>query len=493
MQDLDLLRRKGGEKMREFLLNFDYISGDPFIEAGRRVVINRIQKKQVVLQEIMELIKWALTFYVDKWHGKLNQISLNGTITQPAYKGKQKEKTIEYFNSVFENMGLNHGNCRTCGRLASLFPADRSIMPLTGSNTNPNFHPCFEKGIMICPECLVSLFFLPFAVMNVGNCLMINTISDELFECWLEETLMLTIGQNIFNEGIVNGKMKLLQNQLYELAKKFANLDRKILEQENIVFYYFTNFGASPECSLIQLPKGLVLFLQRITTERQNIGDDFVGIVFSNIMSRNSTYAEEWNRFIWKHYVVKKEKEFYDQSTNEYYQKNKKSVEVLSHEGIIQRYNPIIERLVQGKSILKNLRKSKISSGLAVIYCKEVLRMEKERIATLIQLADKIGSMIEKQNRADILINLEKCRNISSFRLALLKAMKRYVKTESEEPLFTTEDYLYRILPDGEPWTNARDLILIRLYERLHKWLAGQELDNEIETEINIKYDSEEE
>ena len=109
--------------------------------------------------------------------------------------------------------------------------------------------------------------------------------------------------------------------------------------------------------------------------------------------------------------------------------------------------------------------------------------MDKDRIKVLIQLADKIAGLIEAQDKSDILIDLQKSRNPWEFRLALFKAMRLYAKTGKEEPLFNTEEYLYKIFPDGEPWTDARDLILVRLYEKLHKWLSNKNIDSDIQTE----------
>lgn|GEM_PF-1202291 len=469
--------------MAKKVLDFDYISGDPFVEAGRRVVVERTGKRRVEVEEIRKLIDWALSYYVDKWNGKLNPISLNGPITQPAFKGNNRkiEETIKYFDRIYNQIGYEEGNCQVCGRLDNLFPADRSNMPLTGSNTNPNFHSYFSKGIMLCAECLTSLFFLPFAVINAGKCLLvINTLSDDIFKYWMEETLYKTV-HALNSEGMAESRKKILSNQLYYLADRFSALDENIIRKESINLYYFTNFGASPECTFITLPKSVILFLKGIKEEKRNISGDFAAIVFSNMMRKDSTVLEEWNSIIWKNY--RKNNAIFDQQKNEYLIKERKNLVTVSREEVSQWYNPIIEKLINNENILSYLRQAKVSSTLAVYYCLEVLKMDKDRIKVLIQLADKIAGLIEAQDKSDILIDLQKSRNPWEFRLALFKAMRLYAKTGKEEPLFNTEEYLYKIFPDGEPWTDARDLILVRLYEKLHKWLSNKNIDSDIQTE----------
>lgn len=468
--------------MHKALLDFDYISGDPFVEAGRRIIIERTGKKQISIDELNKLVDWALQYYVDQWNGKLNAVSLNGTITQPAFKGnRKKEETFHYFERIFDHLECSRGDCQVCGRNASLFPADRSNMPLTGSSTNPNFHSYFSKGIMLCPECLSGLFFMPFAVINAGKCLLlINTLSEEIFKCWLNETLHLTVTA-LKSEGITASKRKILSNQLYYFANRLSVLDENVLRMESVNFYYFTNFGASPECTFIHLSNGILLFLKGIRDEKQNIHSDFSGTFFSFMMKKDYMMSDEWNNFIWRHY--RKADAVFDKERNEYLIKEKKSLNSVSEEEVCQWYNPVIDKLMNNTNILVYLRKSGVSSRLAGYYCMEVLKMDKERIKVLIGLADKIADLIEKQEKTDILVALQKGGTLSEFRFALLKAMRHYARSGNEEPLFTTDEYLYKIFPDGEYWHDARDLMLVRLYEKLHKMLSGKSIDTDIEME----------
>jgi CRISPR-associated protein Cst1 len=459
------------------MYNFNYVSGDPFVEAGRKVIIKRIEKDTVSKVEIINLINWALVFYVEKWKGKLNSLFLNSTITQPAFKGKEKEKTIEYFEEVFSE-DSDVGFCDSCGRKSKLTKINRTNMPLTGGNSNPNFNSNFVKTTKFCVECVTALFFMPFSIMETqGMNLVFNTQSKELYDIWLDETLTNTIS-SFESNSIVKAKRNMnIKNQLYYLAEKFSELDdESIIEKNNFDFYHFTNFGATPSCSYLTLPKSVILFLMKIV--KDNNFEGYESTMFSN-RNKRGVLREEWNNFISKNYYFKKNKEFYDSKKNKYFTKSKKEVIEVESSDIVQRYNKVIDKLIKNESILVNLRYSKVSSRLAKNYCERVLHMNKERVNSILDLADKIAILIKEQDNVKYLYNIEKSRQLYEFRGNLVKLMRINSKNGSDKPLFTTEEFIYKILPDGESWYDCKDLMLIRLYENLHDWMNKNDIEED--------------
>ncbi|KAA3661477.1 MAG: type I-B CRISPR-associated protein Cas8b1/Cst1 [Calditrichaeota bacterium] len=148
--------------------------------------------------------------------------------------------------------------------------------------------------------------------------------------------------------------------------------------------------------------------------------------------------------------------------------------------------NKIYQNLLAGKNILRSMYRVKEKKNLIPIeipkaYCKEVRHMKKDRIQAVLDLADRVCEIVEKQDARKLIYPIESARFVYQFRTALIRLLKKNIALGEPQPLFTTEDYLEKLLPDGEPWSDVRDLMLIRIYEKLHHYLqnAGEKLDEE--------------
>jgi CRISPR-associated protein Cst1 len=132
--------------------------------------------------------------------------------------------------------------------------------------------------------------------------------------------------------------------------------------------------------------------------------------------------------------------------------------------------------LLGGRNLLSrmyrgNQRITLVPIEIPIAYCLEVRRMKKERIDAVLALADRICDMVKKENAPKLLYPIESARYIYHFRASLLKLLKKNISMGEAQPLFTTDDFIHKLLPDGEPWTDVRDLMLIRIYEKLHEFL----------------------
>jgi CRISPR-associated protein Cst1 len=79
---------------------------------------------------------------------------------------------------------------------------------------------------------------------------------------------------------------------------------------------------------------------------------------------------------------------------------------------------------------------------------------------------------------------LEKAENYNWFRNVLLRFVKDQIAQRKDEPLFTFEEYVDQLFPDGAlGWKETQDLILFRIYEKLHSWLIQQGVAEELKEE----------
>jgi len=110
--------------------------------------------------------------------------------------------------------------------------------------------------------------------------------------------------------------------------------------------------------------------------------------------------------------------------------------------------------------------------------------MNKQRIEKIKKLADRIAECIEKSGDKNRVNALQSAKDLVSFRNQLRLIFRDWQKQGQAEPLITFDEYIEIVIPgDYAGWTEVRDLIVIRLYEKLHYMLAKSAESNEPEKE----------
>lgn len=426
------------------------LTGDPFVDAGKLAY-------QSFFPELDESTKLnrVLDIYIKKWHNKLNAIFLNSAITQPNFSdNRKKEETIKYFTQF--NDSETKSNCRVCGKEQKLRPLSRSGYPLSGSGKFVNYHHSFSDGILACKECTLSLFFLPLAVMYIGGklaLLHIQNIEQALF--WQAQTIEKILYEIAagHSQGIYKSKYSNPQNALFYFAHDLIKFIKNH-EDENtqfIRFYHFTNFGASVDCDIFELPNSVFRFFFRITHIQQNGRELFV----------------EWKNLTRSFFKIKAAK--YDEMKQSWV--NEKNDTPINDEDVLNSKNVIYNYLYNKKysHVLTIMKKKKVSFELVKIYVLEVLDMKKERVERIKVIADKLVEfMVVMNDFKKILRSIEGAGRAAELRRVLIQLLKHSMKFENTELLFTTDDFILNLFPDNEPWSYTRDLLLVRIYEQLH-------------------------
>lgn len=97
--------------------------------------------------------------------------------------------------------------------------------------------------------------------------------------------------------------------------------------------------------------------------------------------------------------------------------------------------------------------------------------MDKQRIAEIRQLGDRLAAYISGQNDRRFFRDFFALQNYGHLRNALIKANMAHVR-RGQPPLITLDPYLV-VFEEGDEiahadWRLARDLVLIRMIEQLH-------------------------
>lgn len=76
---------------------------------------------------------------------------------------------------------------------------------------------------------------------------------------------------------------------------------------------------------------------------------------------------------------------------------------------------------------------------------------------------------------------LEMASNYNNFRNILRKILKNKINMGDEELLFTFDEYVISLFPEGNmTWRETQDLLLFRIYENLHDWLIENQYVEEV-------------
>ncbi len=458
-------------------------TGDPFVDAGG-YVIEYLQKK-FPEKDIFQLIEYITKIYVEKWGGKLNAFFLNSKITQPAFQGERKtEETLKYFEALInESEPSEFGYCRFTGRETMLFFGGRDNSIMTGSGTLINFHHFFQKGISLSKEALIRIHFVPFACQQLqGKISFVQSSNVEITKLFVK----LTIEKNLHelsigvSEGIAKSSFNKPANAIFDFIDHvFSKLwdFGEVSTVPSLTLYHFTNFGASPEIQMYQLPAKVFLFYRTCLQPR---------------------FKDDWQKFVRSHYFDAKHKGAkYNLQSEKFEFAKSKETDIIDQNYYKQWFNLILNKLLINENIrpefLRWSRKHPFNLEIVSIYQQKIIGMKKETINKIKELAEFLvregdADKIKKRIKA-----LDGAKNASNLRRFILKDIvaANYLAGNNNS-IVSVEDYVNYLFPDGSYWAEIRDILLIAIYQELHdKGLISEELNVELESEIEEVYTNE--
>jgi CRISPR-associated protein Cst1 len=233
----------------------------------------------------------------------------------------------------------------------------------------------------------------------------------------------------------------------------------------SLTLYHFTNFGASPEIQLYQLPAKVFLFYRTCLQPK---------------------FKDDWQKFVRSHYFDAQHKGAqYNLQTEKFEYAKSKETEIIDQNDYKQWFNRILNKLLIDENIrtefLRWSRKHPFNFEIVSIYQQNIIDMKKETINKIKELAaflvrEEDADKIKKRIKA-----LDGAKNASNLRRFILKD----VVAMSEKPIVTVDDYVNYLFPDGQYWAEIRDILLIAIYQELHERdLISEELKVELESEV---------
>lgn len=459
---------------------FEY-TGNPFVDAGISALMIWCGKK--VPQDLSEsdvkkaLPEIATLFSQDAWVKSFYTTFSNGVMVQPANKGKEKEKWIEFISELSKDLLPlgEKGSCVACGRRDAIKIKKekrgllRSEVPMTGGSLN--YYSFASSGADYCGVCATAIQVSPLVLYRIGGrMILVHSSSEKAIRSWarvalknVSDQIQLKNYTGCFTENYTNP-----QNALFQIAKSLIQ-DKEDWSNEpvSIRIYHFTNYGQGAELDYYDLPARVFHFLNEVqqSTEKSD---------WENLVKRRYRYTYKGKQF-WQNPDEKPEEEYKNNS------------------------NAIYDGLLKNAWLLKHFYSSSkrityIKWNLLQIYLMEVKEMEKQRIEVIKRVADEISEVIRKDesDNPKRLGQLERANTYAAFRNTLRLIIKERIKDNAENPLFSLEEYSENLFPDGAlGWRETQDLILFRLYEVLHTWLKNKNVEIDESEEEKSKLESE--
>ncbi len=430
--------------------------GNPFVDTGGYVI--ELLWEKGYSRDILELIKHVANIYVRDWNAKLNSFFHNSTITQPAFKGDRKiEETLKYYKSLLEDQeNYVVGYCQITGRKTKLFPARAENSILAGSYGFTNFHSVFDIGARVSKEVLIRMFFVPLGSVSVGGRMaVVSSNVPEFTKIFVRKNLEANLKSAGSGGGIYKLPYSSVENALFHYADELL-MERKDFEQDvAITLFHFSSYMQSPSLNIYRLPAK----------------------VFSFYRSANLLFPQEWKKFLHAHYKSgsKIKNAQYDPASDKFIIQQKKQKVELDYEEFKTWRNSVLHKLLNDRSLLGDIL-TWIKDGhdfpwqLTQVYSIKVLGMKTATVNKIKQLAGYFVDLAQKEDRVKRYLNdLNQARSAGELRGFLLKLVRANYLSGNSEPLITVEDYVNYLFADDVGWQEIRDLLLIAIYEELHR------------------------
>lgn len=432
------------------------VTGNPFIDSGIYALSTRLDKEisEITFDDLIKESKEISKLYTNlSWKKNMHTIFPNSILVNPASTNAPdlKDRYFDNLEKLIESIEpiSDGGSCMGCGRRNVKEVFGKDAIPLTGSKSLTNYFSFANSGADYCSLCALLIQFSPLTLYRCGGkMILLHSDSKKVMKFWAKKAienidLQISSGEysGCYNQGITRPT-----NAIFNIIAQVISSGRRWRgENPSFNFYYFTNFNQGPELDIFTLPTSVFKFLTEIP-------------------------PDDWSN--WS-FIVKKAYRFvkWDKVEGEEYKNNP---------------NTVFNNLLEGKSILKSFytykfKKTYCTWKLVESYMKEVWNMDEKRIEVIKDVGDRLSCYIKNNDSLKTLNSLEQASNYNNFRNILRKILKNKINRGDEDILFTFDEYVNSLFPEGNmTWRETQDLLLFRIYENLHQWLIENEYVDEI-------------
>ncbi len=424
----------------------------------------------------------AANYTVDPLKSFLTVAFPNSGFTQPAFE-KKPEKRQAYAEEVL--LAWKPGRealdvrCVFTGAHA-VFRSFRQHIPLLTGEGVFNFHPYGDSGLPVSGLALLALQAFPLGCAKVAGRLLAVHADDPALTYrfarrFLERNRQVIItAQQLGEKKLPEPPHRvgtLLVDSLLEIEKD----RREALEDGDpvsITAYHLSNSGQGVGLDIYHLPLEISDFLRRATAAKYKANWDALRARGWQIVNATRTSSKRG---------IEEDSPRY----NVLYEDLLRLPEGAA--SFIRRY--FLRYPLRGKdpgdprapySLLGEA--GLVSFGLTELFLRTVVGMDQRRIGRIRELGDRLAEHVHAENDRSFFRNFMVAQRPDHLRATLIRASVGRIK-KGAPPLISFEPYV-EVFEEGEDlprfdWKLARDLVLIRMVERLYElgWIQSHKED----------------
>lgn len=468
-------------------------TGHPLIDVGVATITAFAGKRDpslLTLQDLESIASYMEENYiVDPLKSFLTvAFTSNSGFSQPAYD-KAPEKRKIYAQKILyafrPGTPLLEAKCVFTGKPAVAISLDvkdelplgrayRQHIPLITGEDVVNFHPYGDAGLLVSGEALLAIHAFPLGCAKVGGRLLAVHADHPAFTFRFarhflnENRKAIQVAQLAHEKKLAEPPRRvatLLIETLLKLEKERTDTEAEENNLVSVTAYHLSNSGQGVALDIYHLPLEITDFLNTVT--------------------RNPRYKTLWDRLRergWEIIEAKRSKkkahsqeELQEPRFNVLYEDLLKLPEDAPQ--FIRRYLlrlPMRSKLPGDPRATYSIRSEAelISWDLTQLFLQKVMVMNKNRIEQIRKLGDVLAEYVSKENDRQFFHQFFTAKRYDILRSALIRVNVARVK-RCEEPVFNFDQYI-EIFEQGEElpysdWRLARDLVLIRMVERLYE------------------------
>lgn len=493
----------------------------PYVDVGIATILAFVGKHkpaELVDADLAQVADYITREYVRQpLRSFLTVVFPNSGFTQPAFFN-QPERQLDYARRVLRSYEASTPRldelCVFTGEPAAaiafgdkeglpLGRAFRQHIPLLTGEEVINFHPYGDAGTPVSGAALLAIQVFPLGCAKcAGRLLLVHSDNAEITQYFAAK--FLEQNRRAIQLAQESGSSKMpespfaMRTLFIKTLLEAEGMRREAKETDqpfSVTIYHLSNSGQGVDLDIYYFPIPVIAFLRDMNS---------------------AAFADEWNRLVsraWELPPKKKGKTATDKSfqpsknwlyedlfdlQQDLYQNAKRFIRTY--------FLRLALQYTRGESDPRGSYSLRTESGLVswkitAQFLRRILNMNKERVEQIRKLGDQLAEYIANENDRRFFTRFYAARTYDELRFELIRANTEYVK-RGHAPIITLDPYL-DVFEEGDDlarpdWRLARDLVLIRIVERLHAlgWLGknvdtlstAEEMKGENELEKDVAF-----
>lgn len=450
-------------------------TGHPLIDVGT-AAITALRGRHRVADVSKDDLRATAAFLDTQYSQEPFRTVIYSTFPNSAYinanmSEESRQRSKEQYLYSFERAAVVDLPCALCGRPGSTM-VFREYLPLVSARGDINFGPGGRPGVPLCGVCLLCIQALPVGCDRCEGRLLLahsddNDLTFQLTRACVQANLRALSLTSTGDPGSGGLERKYPRTLLLQRLLRVGQRRSETAEDgrhPSLTAYHLTNYGTGADVRMYVLPSRVLDFVQA---------------------SQWANYKPAWQAIASRSWVVPEAR---TARRKEASSPSPPTPTVEPEPGSARNslYDAIFSLPDEASRFVRRflLRRGRdASEGVAVsidllswplttLFLEIVLDMEKERIARIRQLGDRLARLVDAQNDRQLFRDFYRLQDYHQLRNVLIKAELAAVR-RSDAPVITFDDFI-SIFEDSEDfprldWRLARDLVLIRLLEQLRE------------------------